>query len=261
MTSHISCSCRKVFVLVQESIAMLGKCSPETGVKLYLDASLTADTYATLLEKETDGTEYGPIAYEFLSQAFALYEERIVDSKVQYRCIESIVGTLLASKALSKEDYESLVTKTAQFSARILKKPDQCQLVTLCAHLFYPIGAVSCTDDMKYSNPQRALECLQRSLKLADACTTASPSNVGLFVDLLDHYVFFFEKKNPLITHAYVSGLVALIKEHISNVDSFGGDASIVEARNHFQAVVRYIRQKKSEGATAELFAPVQLGE
>ena len=35
-----------------------------------------------------------------------------------------------------------------------------------------------------YQNPQRALECLQRALKLADASTTASASCVYLFVDL-----------------------------------------------------------------------------
>jgi vacuolar protein sorting-associated protein 35 len=40
-----------------------------------------------------------------------------------------MVGTLLALRSLSKEDYESLITKTAQFSAKFMKKPDQCELV------------------------------------------------------------------------------------------------------------------------------------
>jgi vacuolar protein sorting-associated protein 35 len=168
-----------------------------------------------------------------------------------------MVGTLLALRSISKEDYESLITKTAQFSAKVMKKPDQCQLVALCAHLFYP---ASHGDNMKYSNPQRALECLQRSLKLADACTSANPSNVGLFVDLLEHYVYFFEKKNPMIKDGYITGLIALIKEHVSNLGSFGGDSSAVsDSKAQFLEVVRYIKRKKAEDTTAELFASIQV--
>jgi vacuolar protein sorting-associated protein 35 len=217
-----------------------------------LDVALTADSFAVLAKDGTDATDYTPIAYEFLSQAFGLYDEQISESKVQHRCITSMSGTLLAFRTLSKEDYETLITKTAQFSARVLKKPDQCQLVAMCAHLFYPVGSGK---DMMYSNPQRALECLQRSLKLADACTSANPVHVSLFVDLLEHYVYFFENKNPLITHAYITGLIALITEHLSNASRLEN----VEARAQYLEVLHYIKQKKAGEATAELFAPISL--
>lgn len=232
---------------------MLGRSNSETGVKIYLEAALTVDAFA----KGENATEYAPITYEFLSQSYTLYEEGVTESKAQQRCISSMVGTLLALRSLSKEDYESLITKTAQFSAKVMKKPDQCQLVALCAHLFFP---ASHGDDMKYSNPQRALECLQRSLKLADACTSANPSNVGLFVDLLEHYVYFFENKNPVIKDAYITGLIALIKEHVSNAGSVGGGSSAIsDAKAQFLEVVRYIKRKKDEEATAALFAPIQV--
>jgi vacuolar protein sorting-associated protein 35 len=247
-------SCRKICVFIQESIATLSKSSPEKGLKLYLDASLTADRFASIAKKGVDEPDYAPISYELLTQAVALYEEQISDGKVQYRCITSLSGTLLALRSISKEDYESLITKTAQFSAKVMKKPDQCELVALCAHLFYPVGSGG---EMKYNNPQRALECLQRSLKLADACTSINPAHVNLFVDLLEHYVFFFEKNNPLITHAYVTGLVALIKEHLSNLNALSSDA---EAKAQFAEVVRYIKLRKADAESAELFAHVQIG-
>lgn len=104
------------------------------------------------------------------------------------------------------------------------------------------------------------MECLQRALKLADACTSTNPENIYLFVGLLDHYFFFFEKKNPVITHAYVSGLVALIKEHLSNIGgAFGGPPSpvVVDARAQFLEIVRCIRLKKEEADSAEHFAAV----
>ena len=248
-------SCRKVFVFVQETIVILSKHCPEQGVKFFLDASLAADTCAYLAKDGSAETDYVPITYELLTQAYSLYEEQISEEKSQFRSVHAMCGTLMALHSIGKDDYERLITKTAQFSAKILNKPDQCKLVALCAHLFYPVGSGG---DRKYSNPQRALECLQRCLKLADACTSMDLGHISLFVDLLEHYVFFFEMRNALITPAYITGLIALIKEHIGNLNSFQADA---EATNdQFLAVVRYIKQKKIDPISAELFAPVQAG-
>lgn len=110
-----------------------------------------------------------------------------------------------------------------------------------------------------YQNPQRTLECLQRSLKLADASATAAPSNVTLFVDLLENYVYFFEENNPVITEAYISGLVALIWEHLESMNGLlGADAtSVADAKTHFNQVIQYIEGKKSEEETAERFAKI----
>lgn len=249
-------SCRKVFVFIQETISSISKGNPETGVKLYLEVFLTADSLASS-SSTTETSDYGSIAYELLSQAFSLYEETITESKAQQRCVKLMVGSLLSSKSLSREDYEGLITKAAVFSAKVVKKPEQCQLVALCAYLFYPTEGPYAS----FINPQRALECLQRSLKLADASTAANPSHVGLFVELLEHYLFFFEKKNPLITHNYISGLVALIKEHFNNlVPSFEGDTrAISDAKGQFQEVIRYIRKKKTDEPSSELFSAIQV--
>lgn len=248
-------SCRKVFVFIQEAIAEIAKYNPETSVKLYLDVSLSADGFASMTEKRRDDTDFAAIAFEFLSQAFAAYEERVKGAKMQYRCLISMVGTLMASKSLSKEQYEGFITKTAQCSARMTKKQEQCHLVALCAHLFYPVGSSIGLE--KYSNSQRALECLQRCLKLADASTATNPAHVKLFVDILEHYVFFFENGNASVTHGYITGLVALIREHLSSLP--GGEA-LSEASTHFDQVTRYILKKKEETDSKQLFAPVNLG-
>lgn len=117
-------------------------------------------------------------------------------------------------------------------------------------------------DGISYQNPQRALECLQRALKLADASTTASASYVYLFVDLLDHYVYFFEKGNPSITEKYVAGLVALIKEHLNTLTPMasGDAAAINDAKAQFDEILRYIQKKResSDSTTAERFSLIQ---
>lgn len=179
-----------------------------------------------------------------------------------------LVGSLLMCRGFDKDDYEALVTKTAQFAARLLKKTDQCRTVMLCSHLFYTGSA---EEPGSYRNPQRVLECLQRSLKIADACTMASPTNVQLFVDILDRYVFYFELGNPVVSHKFVSGLVALIDEHMESIDGGGvlggsaddgmgvgaDSASVRAAREQFRQIVQYVRAKKADPRTAEAFRPI----
>jgi len=253
-----SVSCRRVFIFIQQTIATLAVSNAELGLKLYLEAARTAGNFFDIRKDAEVLDDYGPIAYELISQAFSLYELAISDSNTQQQCIVAMSGTLLACRALSRDDYERLITKTTQYAAKLIRKPDQCQLVASCAHLFYPVGQ---GDNIKYSNPQRALECLQRSLKLADACTSMNPANVSLFVDLLDHYVYFFEKKNPLITNTYITGLVSLIKEHFNNLSMAVGTDSvaIAGAKTQYLEIVQYIKRKREEQATAELFASINL--
>ena len=253
-------NCRKLFVFLQETIAVIAPSDAELGFKLYLQIACIADRCASAAygsSKAEEGPEYSAIAYEIMAQALLLYEDDISDSKAQQRSIQSMVGTLLSCRTFEKDDYEALVTKTAQYAAKLLKKADQCKTVMLCAHLFY----TGDKDDAKaFRNPQRVLECLQRALKIADACCMASSAHIQLFVDILDHYVYFYENECPVITDKFVSGLVALIMEHMENIGAATTDSvAVAEARGHFEQTIRYIKMKKNDEETAELFAPIQV--
>mmetsp|Transcript_876 Transcript_876/g.1135 ORF Transcript_876/g.1135 Transcript_876/m.1135 type:complete len:1082 (+) Transcript_876:73-3318(+) len=247
---------RKVFLFLQKLIAASAQHCPELGFKLNLELSLTANYIATLTLASTKPpspslatpADFLVIAYEFMTHAFTIYENDITDSKAQIRAITAMIGTLLASRNYEKHDYESLITKTAQYGAKLLKKPDQCKMVTLCSHLFFTTFE---DDTTNYRNPQRVLECLQRSLKIADACSMASPASVHLFIELLDHYVYYFENENPVITHKFVSGLIALIKEHL------GASEDGSAAHKYFGEIVKYIQRKKMSQGVKERFAPI----
>lgn len=236
---------------------MVATSSAEMGFKLYLQAALAADRFAGPRNRRSEALdEYGPMPFELISQAFVLYEQGITDTRIQQRCIVVIMGTLLDCCSLSDDDYQGLVTKVAQFSAKTVKKSDQCQLVAQCALLFYPAENA----DLTYRNAQRALECLQRALKLADSCTSANSEDIYLFVDLLEHYLYFFDKKCPTISDAYVSGLVALIKEHLGNLGS-GGNVSVAvnNAREQFNQIVHVIKEKKEKAESSEQYSPIKV--
>lgn len=138
-----------------------------------------------------------------------MYEDELSDSKTQVAALKSMVGTLVSCTHFSAEDYDTLITKTTQYAAKLLKKPDQCKMVTLCSHLFWVSKPVLSTlhvslvmtkfqDGEDYHDARRVLECLQRSLKIADVCMSSS-MHVHLFVDILNEYLYYFENENEMV--------------------------------------------------------------
>jgi len=249
-------SCRKVFVFIQQTISAFAQSCPDRGIKLYLEAALTSDKIGSgFLEGSDDRIIYGSITFELFSQSFLLYEKYVMaDSRIQCRCVTFVIATLLACRSLAKKEYEELIMKTSKFAAKMIKISEQCEMVTRCAHLFYVIGDDD--EQVVYANPQRCLECLQRALKLADSCNNADPSNLKLFVDLLDVYLYFFEEKNPSVTGNYITGLVALIKEQAkSSCNQYGQiSPAISGAQSHFLQIVRHIKEMKEKETSSEYF-------
>ena len=77
------------------------------------------------------------IAYEFITQAFVIYEDSITDSKQQFRCLQLIAGAIQQTRCFSDSNYEAIITKTALHASRLLLKPDQCRAIYTVSHLFW----------------------------------------------------------------------------------------------------------------------------
>lgn len=190
-------STRKVFHFIIEAITALATSFPEPAMKLYLQATQAADDCG-----------YHAIAYEFAKESLLIYECEITDSRAQVHALTSFIGTLLNCKNFPAEDYEALITKIAQYSNKLLKKTDQCRMVSLCSLLFWPPKNADGTE--RYSDCERVLECMQRALKIA------SVSNPNLFVEILDRYLYYYENDNPIIQVQYIDALIQLINENFS---------------------------------------------
>ncbi|KAF0696272.1 Aste57867_12970 [Aphanomyces stellatus] len=187
-------------------------------VNVFLQCALTADRC------QLEG-----IAYEFFTQAFVVYEDQLSQSVQQAAALELMLGALCHMRHMSQANYETLATKLTQYAAKMLKKKDQSGLVAGCAHLFW-------RKSEGVGHGVRVLECLQRALKIADTVGASSP--VGLFVDILDEYLYYFLGRTPEVTKQYVVGLIALIKEHLENMEP-GAERSEVEA--HYRNTLKYI--------------------
>jgi len=122
-----------------------------------------------------------------------------------------------------------LITKCALHGSKLLKKPDQCRAVCAASHLWWATevrgreGEAEENKDGKeskevsldqryyvrenafanllqlYRDGKRVLECLQRALRVADACMDAAVS-VELFVEILNQYVYYFDQENEAVS-------------------------------------------------------------
>eukprot|EP01102_Stenamoeba_stenopodia_P015762 TRINITY_DN5417_c0_g1_i1.p1 TRINITY_DN5417_c0_g1~~TRINITY_DN5417_c0_g1_i1.p1 ORF type:complete len:782 (-),score=196.58 TRINITY_DN5417_c0_g1_i1:138-2483(-) len=207
---------KKVFKFIYDTINVLGKASlPDLTLRLFLQASRGANNCG-----------FETIAYEFITQALIIYENDVTESKAQISTLTLIIASIQTMTCFSEENYDTLVTKNAQYSARLLPKPDQCRAIYTCSHLFWK---------PEHKDGKRVLECLQRSLKIADMCMDSS-INVHLFVEILNQYLYYFFNKNEAITPTYLDSLVALITTNMANMESTENSA----LNSHFQNTLNY---------------------
>eukprot|EP00850_Spirogloea_muscicola_P002909 SM000011S19087 [mRNA] locus=s11:783175:828718:+ [translate_table: standard] len=193
------------------------------------------------------------LAYEFFTQAFVLYEEDISDSKAQITAIYLIIGTLQRTLVFGPENRDTLTHKATGYSAKLLKRPDQCRAVYTCSHLFWN------DDERGVRDGERVVLCLKRALKIANAAqrmsnaARGSSGPVTLFVELLNKYLYFFDKGTPQVTSNVIQGLLQLIAAEMASESAAQDDATDTLYRNTV-AHIAYMKQKGGEqGAQYDL--------
>ena len=157
-------------------------------------------------------------AYDLFAQAFSLYEDGISDSRAQYQALMIIAGSLQQTRNFSTDNYDTLINKTAKLGTKLLQKPAQCRAVYQASHLWWaseiPSRSESDEKDVSlqymlfmyrgskiiqlYYDGKRVLECLQKALKVADACIDATVK-VELFIEILNQYQYYKEKHNDAV--------------------------------------------------------------
>ncbi|KAL8126353.1 vacuolar protein sorting-associated protein 35B-like isoform X2 [Apium graveolens] len=245
-SEEIPATPKNIFQLLNQIIETLSSVpSPELALRLYLHCAEAASD-----------CEIEPLAYELFTQAFVLYEEEVADSKEQVTAIHLIIGTLQRINVFGVENRDTLTHKATGYSAKLLKKPDQCRAVYACSHLFW----VDNQDGIK--DGERVLLCLKRSLRIANAAqqmanaTRGSSGPVTLFVEILNKYLYFFEKGNQHITSAAIQDLVELIKTEMQSDTTTADPAT----NAYFSSTLRYIQfQKQKGGLMGEKFDAVKV--
>ncbi|EGW33353.1 uncharacterized protein SPAPADRAFT_136278 [Spathaspora passalidarum NRRL Y-27907] len=180
----------------------------------------------------------------------------VLGGSLAYQSVVAIANVLTKTRFFTKENYENLITKVTLYGSKLLKKQDQCRSVYYCAHLWWwsetllPPGEKTATiessskdrkqekeeteDKQEHSDPEKAaheddeevllyrdgkrvLECLQKSLRVADSCMDPYLS-LKLFIEILGRCLIFNIYGNGYVDARYINGLIDLIKTNIENL-------------------------------------------
>uniref|UniRef100_A0A2K6KZ63 Vacuolar protein sorting-associated protein 35 n=1 Tax=Rhinopithecus bieti TaxID=61621 RepID=A0A2K6KZ63_RHIBE len=219
--------CQKIFSFAHQTISALIKAElAELPLRLFLQGALAAG--------EIGFENHETVAYEFMSQAFSLYEDEISDSKAQLAAITLIIGTFERMKCFSEENHEPLRTQCALAASKLLKKPDQGRAVSTCAHLFWS-GRNTDKNGEELHGGKRVMECLKKCM---------DPS--------LQIYLFY-EKENDAVTIQVLNQLIQKIREDLPNLES---SEETEQINKHFHNTLEHLRLRRespeSEGPIYE---------
>ncbi|KAI7841140.1 hypothetical protein COHA_005110 [Chlorella ohadii] len=219
-------------------------------------AELALQLFLTCAHSASEEAGLDVTAYEFFEQAFVLYEESIPDSRQEVRALQSIMGTLNRCYAIAPEERAALCHKAASYCAKLLKRVDQCQAVLACSHLHWQPekeGKQAARDE------QGVLSCLKRALKIANAAqqqlavaakrpaADAGLGPGGLFVEILNHYLYFFDQGCQQITAAVLQSLLELV----ANEMAAEGCRDNEPLQAFYANTLAHIRQQKAKGGEA----------
>ncbi|KAL6434973.1 hypothetical protein ACFW04_005256 [Cataglyphis niger] len=203
--------CQKIFQFCHTTITALMKAElAELPLRLFLQGAIAIG------EIRFDNFEM--VAYEFMSQAFSIYEDEISDSKAQLAAITLIIATFEQMSCFGEENAEPVRNQCALYASKLLRKPDQCRGVATCSHIFWS-GKSLATGGKEMQEGSKVLDCLKKGIRIASQCMDTSVQ-VQLYVELLNHYIYFYEKGNTAVTVQILNQVIAKIREELPNLEA-----------------------------------------
>jgi vacuolar protein sorting-associated protein 35 len=175
---------KKIFQFVHKVTSVIAPLNPLVGSKLFLQAALKADRY-----------NLDNITYEFLTQAFTIYEEEVSGSKEIISMLYLIMGTVQSLRQLDEENYDTMAAQTTQAAARLLKKDDKVRAIIHGSHLFW----TGSEEKPATRKGNMVIACLQKGLKIANSVMEPAVK-ARLFIEILEKYVYFFERNVPEVS-------------------------------------------------------------
>ncbi|KAJ0171317.1 hypothetical protein K1T71_012867 [Dendrolimus kikuchii] len=223
--------CHKIFQFCHQTISMLVKAElAELPLRLYLQGALAIG--------EIGFANHETIAYEYLSQAFSLYEDEISDSKAQLAAITLIIATFEQINCFGAENAEPMRTQCALAASKLLKKPDQSRAVALCAHLFWK-GAKD-GKQWALNDAGRALDCLKKAARVAQQCMDGGVQ-AQLLAELLGRYALLRERGNAALTLNLIEAVITKIREELANLDQ---SEEVEQITKHFHNTLQHLRSR-----------------
>ena len=127
---NVKANQKKIFMIITELISALQGDYPELALKLNLQAVQAVNNIRSVSELED-------LAYEFMSQAFIIFEEEITETDNKVSSLNLIVCTLYNLTCFGAENFDTLCANAIGYSGKLLKKNLQAEAITISSHLFF----------------------------------------------------------------------------------------------------------------------------
>ncbi|GIX62890.1 vacuolar sorting protein 35, putative [Babesia caballi] len=150
----------KVFRFVSDMLRLLQPLVPEEALKLAMLTAISVNELCVLLGLDmADGSNYerfGVMCYNFIATACIVYEEEVIESARQHRCLLYLVSSFSKITVLSEDHQSSVTMRLAKYGGGLLKLEQQCSALAHVADSF-----------SRGRDSSRATWALQRALSLA----------------------------------------------------------------------------------------------
>lgn len=237
---------KRLMRTTHETCAALSSAHPHAALRLFL-----------LCGRATGGQSW---CHTFFSEALLLHED-VPESALQRSSLLATIGALsdVGPGAMGVEVFEQLAKRCATFAARLLRKAHAVECALAGAKLFWthrtPLPVVADARDAstgpesaaaKYENPEALKQCLSKAEGMAE---DAIPRHRGSYVDIVETYVYLFERQCTAIEAADIVRVVQLARERLAE-SSVRDEASV-----HFDAIIDHIKAAQQRAAHDAAFA------
>ncbi|KAL7673460.1 hypothetical protein ACOME3_008316 [Neoechinorhynchus agilis] len=108
----------------------------------YAEMPLRLFTTGAVLAAKLNFSSSETISYEFITQAYTLFEDRIHESRCQSTALATIYSAVQEMRGFFNEETESILCRRlSQATSQLLRKADQSRLLTLASQLFWKSDA------------------------------------------------------------------------------------------------------------------------
>jgi vacuolar protein sorting-associated protein 35 len=204
---------KRILHFIHETLQQFSTYDPQQALRLYIQASLVADQL--FME---------PISYEFVAQAFLTYEERISDSRQRLQALSYIMANIPNLRNWTRENYDNISQACFRHANAYMIKTDQARCLANCTHLHWVVS----DDEVKNTPedeqirtkedgsdevlPQRHADKVAAYLRRALAIARDQHGHQTiLFMEILNKFIFFYQKRCPTTQTEHIVGLTDLI--------------------------------------------------
>ncbi|OMJ95824.1 hypothetical protein SteCoe_721 [Stentor coeruleus] len=223
---------------IHDILTTIAQISPDNAIKLGLQCVLCINSFKT-------NSNYGQAAAEFIKQIISLYQEELADTNSKFTTVNLLCGAASRIHCIDSGTHEEIINVILQFASRQLKKSDQCYSIAYCTHLFY---------NENFHEREKVAGCLNKAAGIARICSK-NPRNVGLFVTLLNKFIYFYIQAPGSVDSDLINGITEFINGQINGEFDQDAKVQVSEARVYMKNTVRFIKSRQSEGRLKEIIA------